>query len=268
VTISSFRKLITTTIKEIRKIGSKFENVYAMFSGGRDSLVTLHLSLRALKNKVEALFIDTGISTPGLKEYVESIAKEFNVKLNIVSPKYNYFELVLKKGFPTITRRWCKEYLKLKPLKDWINERDPEKILLITGVRADESWMKARTKKLLKHKFLKTTTYAPILYWTEEEVKEYIKFYKLRECPLYETYGKAYDCWCSVFKSPADFATLALNNPEFFKKFVKLESKLRSKGSGLYYSGKKIYFKDIAINPENYLNYPKLYKCPLCTTLV
>jgi 3'-phosphoadenosine 5'-phosphosulfate sulfotransferase (PAPS reductase)/FAD synthetase len=164
VTTSSFRKLITTTIKEIRKIGSKFENVYAMFSGGRDSLVTLHLSFRALKNKVEALFIDTGISTPGLKEYVESIAKEFNVKLNIVSPRYNYFKLVLKKGFPTITRRWCKEYLKLQPLKDWINERDPEKILLITGVRADESWMKARTEKFLKHKFLKVAKFTVGLF--------------------------------------------------------------------------------------------------------
>ena len=268
---SQLFELVEKTITEIKGVASEFSRVYVMFSGGRDSLVALHLTVTALgSNTVEALFIDTGIATPGLREYVVEASKEMGVKLNVVEPKYDYFELVLKKGFPTITRRWCKEYLKMRPLRDWVSavkERVGEP-LLVTGVRADESWMKSRAKKVYKHPFLKATTYAPILNWKGEQVKEYIRLMKLRENPLYKKYGKAYDCWCSVYKSPADFAVLALNNPEFFKKLADLEARLEKGGSALYYSGERIFLRDIAANPQKYLEkYPRKYTCPLCKAL-
>jgi len=267
---SQLEEVIARTVAEIRRVSEGFERVYVMFSGGRDSLVVLHLTVTALGlDRVEALFIDTGIATPGLPEYVRDTCSLMGVKLNVVKPKYDYFELVLRKGFPTITRRWCKEFLKLRPLKEWLSTINGKEILLVTGVRADESWMKSKAEKLYNHPLLGVPTYAPILEWSSEHVKAYIKLYGLKENPLYERYGKAYDCWCSVYKSPADFALLALNNPSFFAKFVEVEEKLRSKGSGLYYNGEKIYFKDIARNPEKYLTaYPRKYQCPICRLLV
>ena len=269
---AALSRLVVKTLNEIRNICGDFDAIYVMFSGGRDSLVSLDLVLKALDNKmVQALFIDTGIGTPGLKEYVIEISKYYNVKLNIVRPEYDFFDLAVKKGFPMIKYRWCKDYLKIRPLKRFIEsiKEKTNKILLITGVRADESWFKSKAFKIYDHPILNVKVYAPIFEWSSKDVRKYIEAYNLRENPLYQTYGKAYDCWCTVFKSPADFALLAINHPDFFQMFADAEAKLKSGGSALYYDGKKIYLRDIAKNPWEYLKkYPINRSCPFCKLLI
>jgi phosphoadenosine phosphosulfate reductase len=264
--------LVCRAIGEIRSICEGYERVYVMFSGGRDSLVVLDLSLRALgRESVEALFIDTGIATPGLKEYVVETCRGYGVKLNIVGPEYDFFRLVEVKGFPMIRYRWCKEYLKVKPLKNFVDELRMRGLtfILVTGLRRDESWFKAKGQKLYDHPVLGVKVYAPIFEWSGEVVREYIRQHGLRENPLYELYGKAYDCWCTVYKSPADFALLAILHPDFFQKFVEVEAKLRSGGSALFYGGERVYLRDIARNPWEYLKkYPLRRSCPLCKLLV
>jgi phosphoadenosine phosphosulfate reductase len=198
---AALAELVKEVISEMREVCSGFKRVYIMFSGGRDSLVALDLALKALDTGgVEVLFIDTRISTPGLKEYVVEVCKGYNVKLNVVGPDFDFFEFVLKKGFPMIKYRWCKEYLKIKPLKKFVEnaKREYGDIVLIAGVRRDESWVKARAEKIYHHPVLGVRVYTPILEWTGELVKEYIKTYGLKENPLYWIYGKAYDCWCTV----------------------------------------------------------------------
>jgi len=265
-------ELVKKTVSEIGEVCGGFDKVYVMFSGGRDSLVILDLAVRALgQGGFEALFIDTGISTPGLKEYVVEVCRDYNVKLNIVGPDYDFFDLVLRKGFPMIKYRWCKEYLKIKPLKKFVvkAKREYGDIVLLTGVRRDESWVKARASKIYDHPILGVKVYAPIFEWRKEHVMEYIRAYRLRENPLYWIYGKAYDCWCTVYKSPADFAILAMLNPDFYMKFVEVESRLRSGGSALYYNGERVYLRDIMRNPMEYLKrYPRSDKCPTCRILV
>jgi len=254
---------------EIRDVLSAFRQVYVMFSGGRDSLVALHLTWSVYPDRTRALHINTGISTPGLLDYVKEITTSFGIPLDIVSPKYDYFELVEKIGFPEITRRWCKHYLKLEPLKEFLKDKNKQEIVLVTGVRRDESWMKSHAKKFYLHPKFGVYVYAPIYEFTEDDVKEYIKANGLKENPLYDVYGKAYDCWCSAYKSPADFAVLAIRNPEFFQKFVDAEAKLKKGGSGLFYNHQKVYFRDIQKDPNYYLQkFSRTYKCPLCRTLV
>jgi phosphoadenosine phosphosulfate reductase len=265
-------ELANTVIYEMKSIASSYEKVYVMFSGGRDSLTTLDLTVKALgKDEVEALFIDTGIATPGLREYVTNVTRQYGIRLNVVSPEHDFFELVLRKGFPMIKYRWCKEYLKIRPLKKFVGEvkEKHRNILLVTGLRADESWFKSRASKVYYHPILHTYVYAPIFEWSGDQVKEYMRSEGLLECPLYLLYGKAYDCWCTVFKTPADFALLAINHPKLFAKFVEVEGKLRSGGSALYYNKQKVYLRDIAKNPWEYLKrYPIGYKCPFCRVLM
>jgi len=254
-------------IEEAKKDLQNFKEIYVMFSGGKDSLVALHLTKSIFPEKTKALFINTGIPTPGVIDYVKETCKELGVELTIIGPKYDYFELVKRIGFPTITRRWCKYYLKLKPLKDFV--KDKEGIVLVTGVRKDESWVKSRTQKMYYNKLIKAFSYAIIHDFTEKDVEEYIKTHGLKKNPLYDIYGKAYECWCSAFKSPADFAVLALKNPEFFQKFVDVEAELGGNVSGLFYNHQKIYFRDIQKDPNYYLQkFKRTYKCPLCRTLV
>ena len=256
-------------IEEAKQVFAQFREIYVMFSGGRDSLVALHLTHSICPEKTRALFINTGIATPGLIDYVRETAEGLGVPLVIIGPKYDYFELVQKKGFPTLTHRWCKLYLKLEPLKDFLKDKRKDELLLVTGVRKSESWMKSKAKKLYYNEKLGAWSYAIVYDFTEEDIEEYIRRHNLKKNSLYDVYGKAYDCWCSVYKSPADFAVLALEAPEFFKRFVEAEAKLRKGGSGLFYNHQRIYFRDIAKNPEEYMKkYERTYKCPLCRTLV
>jgi 3'-phosphoadenosine 5'-phosphosulfate sulfotransferase (PAPS reductase)/FAD synthetase len=256
---------------EIKKLCKDYDGVYVMFSGGRDSLVTLDLVLKTLKNSiVNPLFIDTGIATPGLKDYVIKICESYGLKPRIIGPNYDFFELVIKKGFPMVKYRWCKEYLKMRPLKRFVEEmKEREKVILVTGVRKEESWFKAKASKVYDHPFLGVKVYAPIFNWTSKLVKKYIEANGLEENPLYNVYGKAYDCWCTVYKSPADFALLAVHEPEFFRKFVDIESKLKRGGSALYYKGERVYLRDIGERPQIYLEkYPQKFNCPLCRSLI
>ena len=47
-------------------------NVYVSFSGGKDSTVLLHL-VRSIYPDVEAVFVDTGLEYPEIKQFVKSI---------------------------------------------------------------------------------------------------------------------------------------------------------------------------------------------------
>jgi len=260
--------MVQTPMNEIKQTLSPFKQIYVMFSGGRDSLVALHITWSTFPEKTRALFINTGIATPGLIDYIKEVTASFNIPLDIISPKEDYFKLVERIGFPTITHRWCKHYLKLQPLQEFLKDKNKDELVLVTGIRKDESWMKSRGKKFYLHPKFQVYTYAPIFEFSEKDVEEYIKANNLKKNPLYDVYGKAYDCWCSAYKSPADFAVLALKNPEFFQKFVEAEAKLRKGGSGLFYNHQKVYFRDIQRNPEEYLKrFERTYKCPLCSTL-
>jgi 3'-phosphoadenosine 5'-phosphosulfate sulfotransferase (PAPS reductase)/FAD synthetase len=153
-------------------------------------------------------------------------------------------------------------------LQEFLKDKNKEEIVLVTGVRKDESWMKSHTLKFYVHPKFGVHMYSPVYEFTEKEIEGHIKTHGLKRNPLYDVYGKAYDCWCSAYKSPADFAILALKNPEFFQKFVEAEERLRKGGSGLFYNHQKVYFRDIQKKPEEYLKqFERNYKCPLCRTL-
>jgi len=266
--MNSFKRLIPLTIKEIQVTATPYEKIYVMFSGGKDSLVALDVTIKAIgSEKVEVLYIDTGIATPGLKDYVVDIAHRYGLKLNMAGPKYDFFKLVERMGFPMIKYRWCKRYLKIEPLRDFVKQAKERyrSILLITGLRKDESWFKAKGSKFYQHPKLDVDVYAPLFEWNSDHIEKYIITYSLPINPLYKIYGKAYDCWCTVFKTPADFARLAINHPQFFEKFVDAERKLRKGGSALYYNNQRIYLRDIQKDPHYYLHsFPQGGKCPLC----
>jgi 3'-phosphoadenosine 5'-phosphosulfate sulfotransferase (PAPS reductase)/FAD synthetase len=69
--------------------------VVALFSGGKDSLVSLALSTRACNNVV-ALHADTIAGIPDNARYVEEVCRKLGVRLVIAKPRADYFTLVEK----------------------------------------------------------------------------------------------------------------------------------------------------------------------------
>ena len=244
--------------KEIRALDSfievvkrgGYEVIYVLFSGGRDSLVTLHLTWRigrALNLCVEAVHVDTTVSTPGNIDYVRAICNKLDVSLIVVRPIHDFFTLVERWGFPTATRRWCCYHLKIEPLKRYFMEciKRGYKGLIVDGIRADESPRRYNFPRFGFHRHFKLPCYHPIFDWTKQDVVYYIKQHSLLDNPLYRILPRATECWCTALKTPKQFIILKRHWPELFKKFVEAEARLRTGGSALFKNGRRIYLKDL-----------------------
>ena len=72
--------------------------VYVAFSGGKDSTVLLHL-VRTLYPKAPAVFIDTGLEYPEVRDFVKTIPD-----ITWIKPKISFKEVITKYGYPVISK--------------------------------------------------------------------------------------------------------------------------------------------------------------------
>ena len=96
----SLRAKIDRTQRKIREWYHHWDGeVYVSFSGGKDSIVLLHL-VRSLFPNVPALFIDTGLEYPEIRKFVRSID---NVKW--MKPNKTFKQVIEEYGFPVVSKK-------------------------------------------------------------------------------------------------------------------------------------------------------------------
>ena len=74
------------------------EGVYVSFSGGKDSTVLLHI-VRETYPDVKAVFVDTGLEYPEIREFVKTFD---NVEW--LRPKMNFKQVIQKYGYPFFSK--------------------------------------------------------------------------------------------------------------------------------------------------------------------
>jgi 3'-phosphoadenosine 5'-phosphosulfate sulfotransferase (PAPS reductase)/FAD synthetase len=77
-------------------------NVYVSFSGGKDSTVLLDMVrkiAKEYKQEVPAVFCDTGLEFPGIKDFVKSVEK-----VVVVKPTKNFHAVISEYGYPIISK--------------------------------------------------------------------------------------------------------------------------------------------------------------------
>jgi 3'-phosphoadenosine 5'-phosphosulfate sulfotransferase (PAPS reductase)/FAD synthetase len=85
--------------------------VYVSFSGGKDSTVLLHL-VRELYPEVPAVFCDTGLEFPEIKQFVR---QQENV--TIIRPKMSYKQVIEKYGWPVVSKANAKKIWEIRHTK-------------------------------------------------------------------------------------------------------------------------------------------------------
>lgn len=74
------------------------DGVYVSFSGGKDSTVLLDI-VRKLYPSVKAVFVDTGLEYPEIRDFVRTFD---NVEW--LRPKMNFKQVIEKYGYPFISK--------------------------------------------------------------------------------------------------------------------------------------------------------------------
>ena len=234
------------TINLIKDYSGLNDNTVVDFSGGKYSLVLLHLTLKALKD-VKAVYVDTTISLPECNEFVEELCDEWGVDLCIIRREdIDFWGLVKRKGFPTPRFTWCRRELKYIPLKIF-NKSIGGTCLHLTGTSMGESNNRRRVYSIRGKYYINYTigslTLQPILTWSEEMINKYIDKNSLNIDPSYAIYGRGGNCYyCPHNKKREYYLKLAERHPKLFENIVKAEKNLRSGGAALYLGrGKLLY---------------------------
>ncbi len=169
----TLQKKVDFAIKLLRSIPTGDGPIEVSFSGGKDSEVILELAKMA-GIPYRAIYKNTSIDPPGTIAHCKSKGVE------VLAPIINFFDLVKKKGCPTMRARFCCEYLKEYKVLD----------RAVQGIRRCES-----VKRAMRYhepevcrtypKKQKARIYLPILEWTDAEVAEFITERGIKCHPLY-----------------------------------------------------------------------------------
>ncbi len=234
--------------------------VYVSFSGGKDSTVLLHL-VRSIYPEIKAVFIDTGLEYPEIKEFVNT---KNNVE--IIRPKKSFVQVIKEYGYPVVSKnvsryvrdlqnptennkktrdirlgkhwgkvgilpkKWlklvdapfkcseqCCDIMKKNPISLFEKKNNLRPFI---GMMAEES--RARKLRLSKgcNSFnQKKPQSNPLSFWTEKDIWDYLKRFKVPYCKIYDTGIKRTGCMFCMFgvhleKEPNRFQQMEQTHPQ------------------------------------------------------
>lgn len=161
------------------------DGYYNCFSGGKDSIVVKKL-MQMAGVKFHSRYNNVTIDPPELVWYI----REHHADVRWNNPPMHMLTKMLEKsnGPPTRLARWCCEIYK---------EQGGKGVFRVIGVRAEESARRKGLWKSLTPDRKSGVSLCPILYWTEDDVWNFIRMMNLPYCCLYDEV----DCHgCKLFK--------------------------------------------------------------------
>ena len=202
------------------------QHLTCSYSGGKDSLVTLHLVSAAFgpqsghEKDFEILFSDTGLEFQETIDNVAEIVKIYGKPFKETSAGNAFWDGFLIHGPPSVDNRWCTQSCKLTPIATLIESNYAELggCLTFIGQRQYESKARAQSQRIWKNPSVRGQIgAAPIQEWTAMHIWLYIFDKNLHYNPLYEKGFDRIGCWLCPAASLADFENLKHTHPDAMK---------------------------------------------------
>jgi phosphoadenosine phosphosulfate reductase len=176
----------TQQAKEIVKNAfSKAKVPFVEFTGGKDSLVTLHLVRSVSHSPVSVLFIDTSAHFSEIYQFVEKMRKLWRLNLVIEKNEEALGSIKIAKD-----KAECCYQLKTRVLRNSIKKFEIDYFFI--GLRREEERENCPEDYLPRSgEYVRVN---PVVYFSDKDIWDYIKEYNLPYCSLYDKGYKSIDC--------------------------------------------------------------------------
>ncbi len=209
--------------------------VWALFSGGDDSLATAIVTARAAKF-AGCLHIDTGIGVPETQSFVVETCQRQGWPLKIyraIDYGQDYDALAVGYGFPGPAAHF-RMYIRLKEraLDAFVREhkaRWRDRIILGTGIRADESQRRMGGTEPLRRDGAKVWA-SPLYSWSKRDCMDTIASANVPRNPVVELLHMSGECLCGSFAKPDELKEIALWYPGVAERIRALEIRVKAAG--------------------------------------
>jgi len=218
-----FRSLISRSIQHLALFSDKVRlPVVCSFSGGKDSLVALHLALQAgLEPTI--LFNDTGLELPPTIDNVKLVVSKYNLRLLLANAGDAFWSFVNVFGPPAKDYRWCCKVLKLAKIAKIYKKYYPNGALVIIGQRALESVDRSWSGRVWRNKWLPSVlNTSPIQEWDQLMIWMYIHKNRL---PYNTLYDKGFDrigCYLCPAANIAEYHIVSTHYPELWERWMRI----------------------------------------------
>jgi len=231
-----------------------FETYIVAYSGGKDSTATLLWALDNLpRERVRAVFCNTGAEWPETYDYIGYVERELGIKVDrikagdiplpprvdgkdredIMCSGRSLFELVHLRGkWPNAKYRFCTTYLKRWPLRLYAAKYP--KPLQVDGCRAAESktrenypWLDESGYNQVSSPFLPPSPSVchPILEWSERDVWDSLRAHGILPNPIYN-HATRCGCWCCIMGRPREVLNFCRLHPDVAQVAAGLEQEI------------------------------------------
>lgn len=195
------------------------KEVVVSYSGGKDSLTALHLTLETL-GEAKLLFNDTGLELPDTIANVDYIAEKYDLEKITASAGNAFWNTVEIFGPPGKDYRWCCKIVKLVPLARIARRKWPNGALNIVGQRAYESIDRAKSPRVWRNRWIPhLLSITPIQEWSQLHVWLYIFKHKLPYNKLYDLGFERLGCYVCPSSTLAEFKEVERIHPELWSKW-------------------------------------------------
>lgn len=166
----------------------------ATTSMGRNAAVMLHLVAQVDKT-LPTIWVDTGYNLRDTYVVAERLIRDLEVNIHVYSPEMTSERRnAIMGGIPTVDEEERHQeftrQVKLEPFGRALAEFQPE--IWITGIRREETEHR-KTLDIVSTDNRGIIKVAPIFYWSEEQVEDYMERFDLPTCKHYFDPTKVHD---------------------------------------------------------------------------
>ncbi len=231
-TIESPQEIIDRAIGEHDPVA-----IYAMFSGGYDSLVNTHLCASYLGPRLTGVaHINTGIGIEETRKFVRRTCTDYGwplIEKRAVDEGKMYADIVVKHGFPgPYAHRMMYTSLKERALRSLIREskrKSHDRVMLLSGARREESERRMSTTVEIMRSGAQVWV-NPCFYWTKRDTNAYRIKNRLPRNEVADLLHMSGECLCGAFARPGELAEISRWYPETGERIRSIERRVRAAG--------------------------------------